>query len=171
MEVLFGQLPLVGIALLAAGLLIIRAGRMAPPQRPLKINTRTALLIGLSQGLCLPFRGLSRSGTTISTGMLLGSSRRRVEEFSFALAVLITPPAIVQELHRLLKAQVGTTQAGPHLSTMLGSGIVGMVAAFGAGLLALRLLSDWLENGHWSWFGNYCLGFAAFIFLLAAVGF
>ena len=45
--------------------------------------------MGAIQGLCLPFRGFSRSGATISTGLILGLSRLQVEAFSFALAVLL----------------------------------------------------------------------------------
>ncbi len=65
---------------------------------------RSAVRIGASQGLCLPFRGLSRSGTTISLELMLGISRREAEEFSFALGVVLTPVVIFQEAHRLLKA-------------------------------------------------------------------
>ena len=50
-------------------------------------------------------------------------------------------------------------------------GVIGMVAAFVAGLLALRLLSRWLETGRWKLFGVYCIVFAIFVFALAAFGF
>ena len=56
------------------------------------------------QGLSLPFRGFSRSGATISTGLLLGVSRVRAEAFSFALAVVLTPPVIAREALRLVRA-------------------------------------------------------------------
>jgi undecaprenyl-diphosphatase len=46
-----------------------------------------------------------------------------------------------------------------------------MAGAFIAGLLALRLLSSWLEKGHWAWFGYYCVAFSGFVFYLAARGF
>ena len=158
MEDLFGHLPSVGTALLTAGLLI------------LEINLRSSLWIGASQGLCLPFRGLSRSGTTISTGMLLGLSRQRVEEFSFTLAVVITPPAIAKELLRLLKSHEAAA-APSELIHLLGPGLFGMAGAFVAGLLALKLLSSWLEKGHWAWFGYYCVAFSGFVFFLASRGY
>jgi undecaprenyl-diphosphatase len=168
-EDLFGHLPIVGAALLAAGILIIVAGLSRRNDRVDHIGFFKSLWIGVSQGFCLPFRGLSRSGTTISTGMLLGASRRRVEEFSFALAVVITPPAIAKELHRLLKSH-SATAAPVQLSHLLTPGLVGMVGAFIAGLLALRLLSSWLEKGHWAWFGWYCVAFSGFVFFLASRG-
>jgi undecaprenyl-diphosphatase len=170
MEDLFGHLPLVGSALMAAGLLILTAGSLRRRNGDRKPSLATSLWIGASQGLCLPFRGLSRSGTTISAGMLLGLSRRRVEEFSFALAVVITPPAIAKELLRLVKSHEAAA-APKELLHLLGPGLIGMAGAFAAGLLALKLLSSWLEKGHWSWFGWYCLGFAGFVFFLASRGF
>ena len=81
-----------------------RAGRTCTA-RNRAIGIREAAWIGAVQGLCLPFRGFSRSGATISTGLLLGAVKARVEEFSFALAVIITPAAIAREVWRLIKAQ------------------------------------------------------------------
>ena len=170
MEDLFGHLPLVGAALLTAGLLIVIAGHLRGNQGKRQLGLLPSLWIGVSQGFCLPFRGLSRSGTTISVGMLQGVSRQRIEEFSFALAVIITPPAIAKELLRLLKAH--TEAASPHhLLHLMGPGLFGMAGAFVAGLLALRLLSSWLEKGHWAWFGYYCIAFSGFVFFLASRGY
>jgi undecaprenyl-diphosphatase len=102
--------------------------------------------------------------------MLQGVSRQRVEEFSFALAVVITPPAIAKELLRLLKTTADT--ASPHhFLHLMGPGLFGMAGAFVAGLLALRLLSSWLEKGHWAWFGYYCVAFSGFVFFLASRGY
>jgi undecaprenyl-diphosphatase len=170
MEDLFGHLPSVGTALLTAGLLILAAGYLRGKNGQQQINLRSSLWIGASQGLCLPFRGLSRSGTTISTGMLLGLSRQRVEEFSFALAVVITPPAIAKELLRLLKSHEAAA-APSELVHLLGPGLFGMAGAFVAGILALKLLSSWLEKGHWAWFGYYCVAFSGFVFFLASRGY
>ena len=169
-EDLFGHLPLIGGALLAAGLLILTTGLLRRNNGTQELNLSSSFWIGASQGLCLPFRGLSRSGTTISTGVLLGINRQRVEEFSFALAVVITPPAIAQELMRLLKSH--TEAASPHvLLHLIGPGLFGMVGAFVAGILALRLLSSWLEKGHWAWFGYYCIAFSGVVFFLASRGY
>jgi undecaprenyl-diphosphatase len=86
-ELLFSQLPLIAAALFAAGLLIIYSGMREERNRGRKdITTAGATWIGIVQGLCLPFRGFSRSGATISTGLILGIEKRRAEEFSFALA-------------------------------------------------------------------------------------
>jgi undecaprenyl-diphosphatase len=156
-ESLFGNAKLMASALVAAALLILLSSRLKDGSR--ELSNIKALAIGAVQGLCLPFRGFSRSGATISTGLLLGASRRRAEEFSFALAVVLTPAVIVREYLRVLKAAafVSTAGAAPSLWTSVGPGLLGMGLSFASGLVALRLLSHWLEHGRWHFFGVYCL--------------
>jgi undecaprenyl-diphosphatase len=170
-EQLFSNLALVGGALLVAGVLIIVAGLFAKNRAADgQLTLPAASLIGAVQALCLPFRGFSRSGATISTAMLLGIGKRRAEEFSFALAVILTPPIVAIEFHRLLKLNATAVQP-VHLSALLLPGLVGMVGSFVAGLLALRLLSSWLESGRWHYFGYYCVAFALVVFACAHAGY
>ncbi|MFZ4115858.1 MAG: undecaprenyl-diphosphate phosphatase [Chthoniobacterales bacterium] len=122
------------------------------------LNIQSSCWIGLIQGFCLPFRGFSRSGSTISMGLLLGISKKNIEEFSFALAVVLTPIVLVKELHRFL--QDSTMSQHTQTFSMLSQCGMGMVLSFLAGLVALKWLSRWLEGGHWKFFGFYCL-FAA----------
>ncbi|MGD0310771.1 MAG: undecaprenyl-diphosphate phosphatase [Acidobacteriota bacterium] len=169
-EELFSNLPLIGTALAAGGLLIICTGK--PSRRDhldQELGWRSACWIGAVQGLCLPFRGFSRSGATISTGLLRGINKARMEEFSFALAVVLTPPVIGRELLRLLKAHADAVHP-LHLLPLLGPGVAGMACSFGAGLLALKFLSRLLETGRWTFFGYYCLVAAAGVFVLAYAG-
>ena len=179
-EELFGRLDLIAPALAAVGILILIAGLRhsrdnASGAREDRVSGSTGLnmnqagWIGGIQGLCLPFRGFSRSGATISTGMLLGVAKARAEEFSFALAVILTPPAIAREVWRLLKAQ-HLAGAAPIANAMMPS-LLGMVFAFLAGLLALKWLSRWLESGRWYWFGIYCLVAAVVVGYLHHVGY
>jgi len=171
-ETLFSQLPLIGAALLAAGLLIIYSGLREEKRKrdDHDVNISGACWIGAVQGLCLPFRGFSRSGATISTGLLLRIGRRRMEEFSFALAVVLTPPVVVRELWRLFKAHSETGQAS-HLLHLALPGLFGLICSFVAGWFALRLLSRWLEAGRWKFFGYYCVVAAIVVFGLAFAGF
>ncbi len=156
-EHLFGNSRLMATALAAAGLLIIVTSRI-PDQGNNDLSVRRVALIGAVQGLCLPFRGFSRSGATISTGLALGLARRRAEEFSFALAVALTPAVIVKEAYRLYKAQTVTTATHTtEFLQLVGPSMLGMVLSFAAGLFALRWLSKWLDEGHWHYFGGYCL--------------
>jgi undecaprenyl-diphosphatase len=163
-EQLFKSLPLIGTALTAAGLLILVSGRFdrAGPGR--ELTPAVAGLIGLIQGLCLPFRGFSRSGATISVGLMRGLPRRFAEEFSFALAVVLTPPLIVRQTWKLLKSPEA---ADARLLDLLLPGLVGMVLSFLSGLAALRVLSAVLEGGRWAYFGVYCLVFAGVVFFAA----
>jgi undecaprenyl-diphosphatase len=168
-EDLFSHLGIIWPALLAAGVLIIIAGlienRTPSCQESEQIDNRQAGLIGAVQGLCLPFRGFSRSGATISVGTLAGVSKRRAEAFSFALAVILTPPVVAREVLRLRHADHSGFAAAAMPS------LLGMVFAFLAGLLALKWLSAWLERGRWYYFGIYCLFASAVVFVLHRHGF
>ncbi|MDQ1208336.1 undecaprenyl-diphosphatase [Acinetobacter baylyi] len=166
-EHLFSNSKLMAAALAAAGILIILSSRLDRGQQG-DIRLPSAMIIGAMQALCLPFRGFSRSGATISTGLFLGISRQKAEEFSFALAVVLTPAVIVKELVRLLHAQHATTGA-THLAlgSLLLPSLFGMVFSFLTGLLALKWLSAWLEHGRWYLFGIYCLAFSGVVLTLA----
>lgn len=157
-EQLFGNPYLIASGLAAAGAIILLSSRKAITNRPL--NSRASAWIGAIQGLCLPFRGFSRSGATISTGMLLGIERIRAEEFSFALAVVLTPPVVLREAWRLAHVDAAT---GALVGRAFEMGLLGMLFSFVAGWLALRWLSRWLEHGRWRFFGYYCLIAAVFV--------
>jgi len=168
-EQLFDRLDLISAALAAAGLLILAAGLMkrglnsAAAETP-EITANQSLWIGAVQGFCLPFRGFSRSGATISTGLLARVPKVRAEDFSFALAVILTPAAIAREAWRLIKTNHG--QLSPLVHSAIEPSLLGALFAFLAGLLALKWLSSWLEEGRWYWFGVYCLVVAAAIAFL-----
>ena len=172
-EDLFSHLEFIAPALAVAGILILVAGlrerRMqGGPEASTSagagpgdgtgsalLDTRAAGIIGAVQGLCLPFRGFSRSGATISTGMLLDVPKSVVEDFSFALAVVLTPPVVAREALRLIHAE--QDGAAGTLGNAAFASLAGAVLAFLAGLVALRWLSRWLEGGRWYLFGVYCL--------------
>jgi len=164
-EHLFRSLPLIGASLCAVGVVILAADFMENAGTPRPLTVWNSIWIGLVQGLCLPFRGFSRSGATISTGLFCGISRRLSEEFSFALAVVLTPPLIVRQFLKMYKDQA--TMGTVDIASLLLPGTVGMVFSFLAGLLALKLLSAVLESGRWRFFGFYCLVFAGVVFTAA----
>ena len=163
-EQLFKSLPLISAALTAAGLLILASSALDRSASGGTLTSGKAALIGFVQGLCLPFRGFSRSGATISTGLICGVPRKLAEEFSFALAVVLTPPLIVRQTWKLLESPEA---ADMHWFDLLLPGIVGMFLAMLSGLAALRLLSALLEGGRWAFFGVYCLAFAGVVFFAA----
>jgi undecaprenyl-diphosphatase len=187
-EQLFSHLELIAPALAAAGVLILIAGLLKGrgaqsatanaqttgfiSRRQPTLTFRQAGWMGIVQGLALPFRGFSRSGSTISTGMLAGAEREPAERFSFALAVVLTPPVVLLEVVRLVKAAHASAAAGTpiDLQGSIAISLLGAVFSFFAGLLALKWLSSWLVSGKWHWFGIYCLIASAVVFYLHAQG-
>jgi undecaprenyl-diphosphatase len=186
-EDLFGRLDLVAYALFAVGLLILWAGLKERGVEAAKVSAYDRSVsrsgdnvtfsqsgwMGAIQGLSLPFRGFSRSGSTISAGLLAGANRERAERFSFALAVILTPAVVARESMRLLKASHEATAAGTPLDLhgSIVAALVGMVLSFVAGLAALRWLSSWLESGRWYLFGLYCLIASVAVFYLHHIGY
>jgi undecaprenyl-diphosphatase len=171
---LFSHLELIAPALALVGILIMIAGvftksRESANSSVVALDSKRAGLIGTVQGLCLPFRGFSRSGATISTAMLAGVEKARAEDFSFALAVILTPPVVAREVLRMVKAEHLTPGAG--LMPGFSLSVIGFISAFLAGLLALKWLSKWLEQGRWHWFGIYCLVAAAGVAILHHAGY
>lgn len=192
-EELFSHLELIAPALAAAGVLILIAGLIegrkmisseSAPRNSFDLrgagfysrrgglNFRQAGWMGIVQGLALPFRGFSRSGSTISTGILTGAAKEPAERFSFALAVVLTPPVVLMEALRLLHAAHAASATGApiNLHTSLATSLLGAVFSFFAGLLALKWLSSWLETHRWHWFGVYCLVASGVVFYLHARG-
>lgn len=168
-ELIFGNLYIIAAGLTATGLMIIFSSKQSvATNQPAVVGFRGAAWIGAIQGLCLPFRGFSRSGSTISTGLFLGLSKERVQEFSFALAVVLTPAVIAREGYRLLKIHMESALAAGIVDLFLPS-LTGMVLSFVAGLIALRWLSLWLEQGRWSFFGYYCLVAAGVVLIANAM--
>jgi undecaprenyl-diphosphatase len=174
-EDLFGHLELIAPALAAAGILILVAGIMEKRNRgrdsgeTRETNIWQAAVIGIVQGLCLPFRGFSRSGATISTAMLAGVAKFEAETFSFALAVILTPVVVGREAMRLIQAERITDTA--QLASAVFPSLLGAAFAFLAGLLALKWLTRWLEGGRWYLFGIYCLIASAAVTALYRIGY
>ena len=174
-EDLFGHLELVALALALVGILILVAG-IADNRRSIgslteanDLNATRAGIVGAVQGLCLPFRGFSRSGATISVAMLLGVSKARAEMFSFALAVVLTPVVVAREVMRVVHAEHATGTAT--FASAAFPSVLGAFFAFLAGLIALKWLSRWLEGGRWYLFGIYCLIVAMVIGYLHHLGY
>ncbi len=189
-EDLFGRLDLVAPALACVGILILIAGlrekkadgagktaasvAASITRRPGEnVTMGQAGWMGVLQGLALPFRGFSRSGATISAGMLTGAAKERAERFSFAMAVAITPLAIGREAWRVMHAvHYADTYGTPiDLHATVVMSLLGAAFAFLAGLVALKWLSNWLENGRWYLFGIYCLAASVVVFWLHTQGY
>lgn len=145
-EAIFGSgLLIVGIALiLTAGLLAF--AYYARPREKKEISFRDAFIIGLAQAFAV-LPGLSRSGSTIATGILLGNNKENVAKFSF-LMVLI--PILGETFLDMLKGGFSSSDI-PGLS--LG---VGFLAAFVSGYIACRWMLNLVKKGKLIWFAIYC---------------
>lgn len=168
-EDIFGNTYIIGAALGAVGILIVVSGILSRKSDDANSGDKenksveNSLIVGIVQGLALPFRGFSRSGSTISASLLLGMSRNYAEEFSFILALIITPPVILREFLRLRHSLTA------HVSLPYLPGILGMIFSFLAGIAAIKWLSSWLEKGRWALFGCYCLVISTVILVLTGM--
>ncbi len=158
-EALFeGSLAWVGAALLFTGLLLLltlRAPRTTGPVTGLK-----ALLVGIAQAVAVT-PGISRSGATIATGLLLGIDKSLMARFSFLMVIPPIIGAMLLDGKDMWEAhQAGTLAIDPLV--LLG----GFVAAFITGLLACRLMIRIVQKGQLQYFAYYC-----FLVGLLAIGY
>jgi undecaprenyl-diphosphatase len=139
-------LLVVGVCLLVTAVLLSFA-YYAKPRAKEKISFRDAFIIGLAQA-CAVLPGLSRSGTTISTGLLLGNKKETVAQFSF-LMVLI--PILGEALLDLLKGDFSGSE-----SMSAWALLIGFVAAFAAGCAACKWMIAIVKRGKLIYFAVYC---------------
>ena len=145
-EEIFGSgLLIVGCMLLVTALLLSFSYFAKPRQRE-NISPLHAFIIGLGQALAV-LPGLSRSGTTIATGLLLGNKKEKMAQFSF---LMVIPPILGEALLDLLKGE--ETLGGIDTFPM----VVGFVAAFLSGCLACKWMINIVKKGKLIYFGIYC---------------
>lgn len=120
-----------------------------------------SFVVGIGQAFAVA-PGLSRSGTTIATGLLCGVKREVMAQFSF-LMVLI--PIIGEQALDVLKAATGHAELGGGLSPVCL--IVGFISAFLAGLFACKAMVALVKRAKLGWFALYCLVVAVLIFIFA----
>ena len=120
-----------------------------------------AFVVGIGQALAVA-PGLSRSGTTIATGLLCGVKREVMAQFSF-LMVLV--PIIGEQALDILKSLTGSAELGSGLSPVCL--VVGFVAAFFAGLFACKAMLAIVKKAKLGWFALYCAVVAVLIFIFA----
>ena len=148
-EAIFGSgLLVVGFCLLVTALLLSFSYYYKPRQKE-KISLKDAFIIGLSQA-CAVLPGLSRSGTTIATGLLLGNSKEKLAQFSF---LMVIPPILGEALLDALKMMKGEDIAGDIPAISL---IVGFLAAFVSGCVACKWMINIVKKGKLIYFAIYC---------------
>jgi len=165
-ESLFGSIMVVGFALIVTALLLFFSDYASRPGRksifPANeyrngISYWQAFAVGLGQAFAV-VPGLSRSGTTISTGLICGVRREVMAQFSF-LMVLV--PILGETFLELVGGEFGASSVGG-LALVLG-----FVSAFLSGLFACKAMVALVKKAKLSWFALYCLLAAAAIFIFA----
>jgi len=165
-ESLFGSIMVVGFALIVTALLLFFSDYASRPGRksifPANeyrngISYWQAFAVGLGQAFAV-IPGLSRSGTTISTGLICGVKREVMAQFSF-LMVLV--PILGETFLELIGGEFGASSVGA-LPLILG-----FVSAFASGLFACKVMIALVKKAKLSWFALYCLIAAASIFIFA----
>lgn len=148
-EQIFGSgLLIVGCCLLMTAALLIFSF-YAKPRIKDTISKKDAFIIGMAQALAV-LPGLSRSGSTIATGLLLGNKKERLAQFSF---LMVIPPILGEALLDIIKAMKGQEVFGGIEPLPL---IVGFIAAFISGCLACKLMISIVKRGKLVYFGIYC---------------
>ena len=150
-EMIFGSgLLIVGICLLLTALLLTFSYYARPRQKE-NISLRDAFIIGLSQA-CAVLPGLSRSGTTIATGLLLGNNKAKLAQFSF---LMVMPPILgeaILDVAKVVTHGVEAASAGIGMWPLA----VGFVAAFVSGCLACKWMINIVKKGKLVYFAVYC---------------
>ncbi|MBQ0074294.1 MAG: undecaprenyl-diphosphate phosphatase [Prevotella sp.] len=151
-EEIFGSgLLIVGCCLLLTATLLAFSYYYKPKQKA-GISTKDAFIIGLAQALAV-LPGLSRSGSTIATGLLLGNDKAKLAQFSF---LMVIPPIMGEALLDVMKAMKHGTEAvaGDISMTALA---VGFVAAFISGCAACQWMVNIVKKGKLIYFAYYCV--------------
>lgn len=148
-ESIFGSgLLIVGCMLLLTAALLSFT-YFAKPRTKEKISWRDAFIIGLAQA-CAVMPGLSRSGSTIATGLLLGNKKESIAQFSFIMVII----PILGEM--LLDIVGGDFAAAAQNGLPIASLIVGFITAFVSGCLACKWMLNIVKKGKLIWFAIYC---------------
>lgn len=148
-EEIFGSgLLVVGCCLLLTALLLVFSYYAKPRQKE-HISWKDAFIIGLAQAAAV-MPGLSRSGSTIATGLLLGNKKELLAKFSF---LMVIPPILGEALLDVMKMTKGEDVMGSIEALPLA---VGFLAAFLSGCLACKWMINIVKRGKLIYFGIYC---------------
>ncbi len=156
--ILFSSYLVVGCLLLVTGCILLYSKRLHEREEDNDLNCKRSMILGIAQGFAV-LPGISRSGTTIVTGMKLGLSRDKAARFSFLMSI----PAIVGA--QLL----GINDLAEKGMTIEPAVIWGTLAAFVSGFIALNILLALVQKGKLHVFAFYCWFIGAATLLLGVI--
>jgi undecaprenyl-diphosphatase len=159
-----GGLTLIGCMLLLTALLLT-ASYFARPRRQKNISFRDAFIMGLAQA-CAVLPGLSRSGSTIATGILLGDKKEKVAKFSFLMVII---PVLGEAMLDTLKMWKGDETSTLATTFPLSAMLVGFIAAFISGAIACKWMINMVKKGKLIYFAYYCTAIGLFAIIYSWV--
>jgi len=151
-----GNMILLGFEFMVTAGLLLLSTLVKPGEKPIRFID--SFIIGIAQVVAI-LPGISRSGTTIATGIMLGNNKSEIARFSFLMVLVPIIGANLLELH--VKAGTISTE-----KTSFAVIMVGIVVAFLSGYLACRWMINLIKKGNLLWFAVYCLAAGIFSLLL-----
>jgi len=139
-----GNLVFIGLMLLVTSTVLALAHFKRKGDR--SIGYRDAFIIGIAQAIAV-IPGISRSGSTIATGLMIGNKKEEIAKFSFLMVLL---PVLGANLLEILSGDVTMNSAG------LGSVVIGFIAAFVSGYFACKWMISLVKRSKLIWFSIYC---------------
>lgn len=143
-------------ALLAFSYFFRTSPLTAHSYKPRDITWLDAIVIGCAQAVAV-LPGLSRSGTTIATGVLIGDKREKVAQFSFFMVIIPILGEGLLDLKDMLMPAVEATETAANAAVGFVPLIVGFVASFIVGCLACKWMLEIVKKGKLVWFAIYCV--------------
>ena len=163
MEISIRIVKAVRCVMLIVTAVLLTFSYLAKPRVKEHLSLWDAFVIGVAQA-CAVLPGLSRSGSTIATGLMLGNKKEKLAQFSF---LMVIPPILGEALLDILKAANGEDVIADSIGTFPLA--VGFLAAFLSGCFACKLMISIVKKGKLIYFGSYCavVGVAVLVYQLS----
>lgn len=150
-----GLLP---ICFLVSAILLFVAEKLSKKRSVKQLDFKIAFIMGVAQGFAV-FPGISRSGTTISAGLLAGGEKQEVSKFSFLMSIPIILLSLLMELYEVF---VG----GLSISLEILPTILSFMVAFLIGIFAIKVMMKITANSNLKWFSIYLIVIAIVSFFI-----
>jgi len=161
LEELFSNLRLIGLMLLVTAILLLIADKAKNTKKD--IGFGHSFVIGLSQAVAALFPGVSRSGTTIATSILLGNDKSKAARFSFLMVLPLILGATAKMYLDIDNSSLENTNFN------FASLLIGFLAAFFSGLFACRWMIDLVKKAKLKYFSIYCTLVGVFVVIYTVV--
>ena len=160
-EEIFGSGLLIVGCMLFVTAALLAFSYYAKPRQKEEISFKDAFIIGIAQA-CAVLPGLSRSGSTIATGLLLGDKKEQVAKFSFLMVII---PILGEAFLDLMKGGFSPEESGISSVAL----ITGFIAAFVSGAIACRWMINLVKKGKLIYFAYYCVVAGLFTIIYSLV--